>query len=172
MATLTISQLQYIDTIHQLGQPTITEVAGQLGFSRCCGTPFWDHDWLFRRQTARCVQYSGSAVSHGADKGLPGSQILYCPASGSFFNLQIHKIFQQVMWLASSDPVRQYWKAQFGHTPPDFANSDGTPKGRIHRSGFGSGGSGGAASLFGAALTASGNRCTRITFKDHRGEII
>ncbi len=38
MATLTISQLQYIDTIHQLGQPTITEVAGQLGFSKASAT--------------------------------------------------------------------------------------------------------------------------------------
>ena len=136
------------------------------------------------------VHHSGTTIGYFAARQLGVSSILAAPFPmapisaypalkfytaprlGSFFNLQIHKIFQQVMWLASSDPVRQYWKAQFGHTPPDFANSDGTPKGRIHRSGFGSGGSGGAASLFGAALTASGNRCTRITFKDHRGEII
>jgi DNA-binding MarR family transcriptional regulator len=35
---LTINQLQYIDTIHALGQPTITEIAEKLGISKASVT--------------------------------------------------------------------------------------------------------------------------------------
>ncbi len=35
---LTIAQLQYIDAIHQLGQPTITEIAARLGITKASVT--------------------------------------------------------------------------------------------------------------------------------------
>jgi sterol 3beta-glucosyltransferase len=37
------------------------------------------------------------------------------------FNLVTHKIFEQIMWSASSSPIKQFWKKQFGHLPENFA---------------------------------------------------
>ena len=39
---------------------------------------------------------------------------------GKGFNLITHKIFEQIMWFASSSAVKQFWKKEFGHAPEDF----------------------------------------------------
>jgi sterol 3beta-glucosyltransferase len=44
------------------------------------------------------------------------------PRLGGAFNLLSHKIFEQVMWFASRNPVRKLWKTKFGCTPPNFAS--------------------------------------------------
>ncbi|MFT3894894.1 MAG: glycosyltransferase, partial [Anaerolineales bacterium] len=33
-----------------------------------------------------------------------------------------HKLLQQMMWMASSDPVKQFWMKQFGRLPDGFGN--------------------------------------------------
>lgn len=40
---------------------------------------------------------------------------------GKRFNLGTHRIFEQIMWFASSSAVRQFWKKEFGRLPADFA---------------------------------------------------
>jgi sterol 3beta-glucosyltransferase len=40
---------------------------------------------------------------------------------GRGFNFITHKIFEQVMWFASSSVIKQFWKKEFGSTPEDFA---------------------------------------------------
>jgi sterol 3beta-glucosyltransferase len=39
---------------------------------------------------------------------------------GKGFNLITHKVFEQIMWLASSSPVKQFWKKEFGKAPENF----------------------------------------------------
>lgn len=42
------------------------------------------------------------------------------PRLGRSFNYLTHKVFEQVMWMASSAPIRQFWKKEFGGSPPGF----------------------------------------------------
>ena len=42
------------------------------------------------------------------------------PRLGRAFNFATHKIFEQIMWMASSSPVKQFWKQEFGHVPDGF----------------------------------------------------
>ncbi|NWJ48815.1 MAG: glycosyltransferase family 1 protein [Chloroflexi bacterium] len=44
------------------------------------------------------------------------------PRLGKTFNLATHKIFGKIMWFASSSPVKQYWKQEFGHAPENFTS--------------------------------------------------
>jgi len=39
---------------------------------------------------------------------------------GKIGNLITHKIFQQIMWSASSAPIKEFWKAEFGQEPEDY----------------------------------------------------
>ena len=41
---------------------------------------------------------------------------------GKRFNLATHQIFEKIMWFASSAPVKQFWKAEFGRTPENFGS--------------------------------------------------
>jgi sterol 3beta-glucosyltransferase len=41
---------------------------------------------------------------------------------GMDFNYATHKIFEQIMWLASRSPVKQFWKQKFGCLPPKFGS--------------------------------------------------
>ena len=41
---------------------------------------------------------------------------------GGTFNRLSHNLMQNIMWMASSDPVRQFWKNKFGRLPDDFGN--------------------------------------------------
>lgn len=41
---------------------------------------------------------------------------------GRRFNWVTHKIFEKIMWFASSSPVKQFWKQEFGSTPKNFTN--------------------------------------------------
>ena len=51
------------------------------------------------------------------------SMILYDTVRlGGTFNLLSHKLLQNIMWMASSDPVRRFWKKKFGRLPDDFGN--------------------------------------------------
>ena len=45
---------------------------------------------------------------------------------GRAFNFATHKIFEQVMWFASSSAVKQFWQKEFGKAPGNF----GCPFGR------------------------------------------
>ncbi len=45
---------------------------------------------------------------------------------GKGYNLVTHKIFEQIMWSATSTPIKQFWKQEFGHAPEEF----GCPYGR------------------------------------------
>lgn len=40
---------------------------------------------------------------------------------GRIFNFITHKIFEKIMWFASSSAVKQFWKKEFGKVPEDFA---------------------------------------------------
>jgi len=51
---------------------------------------------------------------------------------GKRFNLLTHKIFEQIMWSATSTPIKQFWKQEFGHAPKDF----GFPYGRQNTRSF------------------------------------
>jgi sterol 3beta-glucosyltransferase len=39
---------------------------------------------------------------------------------GQGFNFLTHKLFEQIMWLASGAPVKKFWKQKFGQAPADF----------------------------------------------------
>jgi sterol 3beta-glucosyltransferase len=39
---------------------------------------------------------------------------------GRGFNFVTHKIFEKIMWFASSSAVKQFWKKEFGKAPEDF----------------------------------------------------
>jgi sterol 3beta-glucosyltransferase len=41
---------------------------------------------------------------------------------GEHFNWITHKIFEKIMWFASSSPVKQFWKQEFGKLPEDFSS--------------------------------------------------
>ena len=41
---------------------------------------------------------------------------------GGNFNYLSHRILQQIMWMASSDPIKQFWIQKFGRIPDDFGN--------------------------------------------------
>jgi sterol 3beta-glucosyltransferase len=41
---------------------------------------------------------------------------------GGSVNFITHKIFEQIMWMASSAPIKQFWKQEFGHAPKDFSH--------------------------------------------------
>jgi sterol 3beta-glucosyltransferase len=40
---------------------------------------------------------------------------------GRLGNLATHKLFEQIMWFASSSAVRRFWKLEFGYAPPEFS---------------------------------------------------
>ncbi len=42
------------------------------------------------------------------------------PRLGRTYNYWTHKIFEQIMWTASSGPIRQFWKQKFGRVPENF----------------------------------------------------
>lgn len=39
---------------------------------------------------------------------------------GRGFNFVTHKIFEKIMWFASSSAIKQFWKKEFGKAPEDF----------------------------------------------------
>ncbi|MEW6285803.1 MAG: glycosyltransferase [Chloroflexota bacterium] len=41
---------------------------------------------------------------------------------GGAFNLLSHKLLQNIMWMVSNQPVKQFWKQKFGRLPDDFGN--------------------------------------------------
>ena len=41
---------------------------------------------------------------------------------GRSFNLITHKIFENIMWFASSSPIKQFWKQKFGKIPENFSS--------------------------------------------------
>jgi sterol 3beta-glucosyltransferase len=41
---------------------------------------------------------------------------------GRGFNWLTHKIFEQIMWFASSSPIKQFWKNEFGKAPENFVS--------------------------------------------------
>lgn len=41
---------------------------------------------------------------------------------GGAYNRLTHKIFEQIMWMASNAPVKQFWKQKFGHAPKNFTS--------------------------------------------------
>ena len=50
------------------------------------------------------------------------SLILYAgPRLGQTFNFLTHKLFEQIMWVAASAPIKQFWKETFGSAPESFA---------------------------------------------------
>lgn len=51
------------------------------------------------------------------------SLIFYdAPRLGKTFNLLTHKILSEIMWFASSAPIKQFWKKEFGKAPANFAS--------------------------------------------------
>lgn len=44
------------------------------------------------------------------------------PRFGKAFNFLSHKIFEQIMWMASSSPLKAYWKREFGTAPQGYSN--------------------------------------------------
>jgi len=43
------------------------------------------------------------------------------PRFGKGWNFLTHKIFEQIMWLASSSAVKRFWKSEFGRAPENFS---------------------------------------------------
>ncbi len=48
------------------------------------------------------------------------------PRLGPGWNLITHRIFEQILWQTGSQPLKEFWKKQFGHAPEHF----GSPFGR------------------------------------------
>jgi len=44
---------------------------------------------------------------------------------GGSVNFITHKIFEQIMWMASGASIKQFWKQEFGHVPKDFSQPFG-----------------------------------------------
>lgn len=44
------------------------------------------------------------------------------PRFGKGFNYLSHKVLEQIMWFASSSPLKAFWKKEFGALPPGFAS--------------------------------------------------
>ena len=42
------------------------------------------------------------------------------PRLGKSCNYLTHKIFEQIMWMASSGPIKGFWEGEFGHAPENF----------------------------------------------------
>ena len=42
------------------------------------------------------------------------------PRLGRGFNLITHKIFENILWMASGSPVKEFWKQEFGQAPEHF----------------------------------------------------
>jgi sterol 3beta-glucosyltransferase len=55
----------------------------------------------------------------------PALMFYNSPRLGPGFNYLTHKLFEQVMWSASSSAVKQFWKQEFGSAPVDFGNPFG-----------------------------------------------
>jgi sterol 3beta-glucosyltransferase len=51
---------------------------------------------------------------------------------GRRFNFVTHKVFEQVMWFASSSAVKQFWKKEFGRAPENFACPFGRQNSRVN----------------------------------------
>lgn len=51
---------------------------------------------------------------------------------GRTLNLATHKIFEKIMWSASSSAVKQFWKQQFGRVPENYASPFGKQNSRTH----------------------------------------
>jgi sterol 3beta-glucosyltransferase len=51
---------------------------------------------------------------------------------GKSFNLATHKIFEQIMWSASSSAVKQFWKQEFGRLPDQFSSPFSKQTTRTH----------------------------------------
>ena len=49
---------------------------------------------------------------------------------GKIYNFSTHKIFEQIMWFASSSAVKQFWFKKFGKTPEKFESPFGKQKTR------------------------------------------
>jgi sterol 3beta-glucosyltransferase len=43
------------------------------------------------------------------------------PRFGKVYNRLTHKIFEKIMWMASSTPVKTFWKQKFGSKPKNFS---------------------------------------------------
>jgi len=41
---------------------------------------------------------------------------------GKMFNWFTHKVFEKILWFASSAPVKQFWEQEFGNAPKKFTN--------------------------------------------------
>ncbi len=44
------------------------------------------------------------------------------PRAGGSFNWVTHKLFEQIMWFASSAVVKSFWKQEFGKAPKDYGS--------------------------------------------------
>jgi sterol 3beta-glucosyltransferase len=42
------------------------------------------------------------------------------PRLGKTYNMMTHRIFERIMWQASSSAVKDFWKKEFGHAPENF----------------------------------------------------
>jgi sterol 3beta-glucosyltransferase len=54
-------------------------------------------------------------------KAYPALIFYHTIRMGRGFNLMTHQIFEKIMWFASSSPIKQFWKKEFGHAPENFA---------------------------------------------------
>lgn len=51
----------------------------------------------------------------------PALIFYHFPQFGGFYNKLTHKIFENIMWMASKNPTRKFWIDQFGKLPEDFS---------------------------------------------------
>ena len=49
------------------------------------------------------------------------------PRLGGTFNWLTHKLFEQVMWFASSSPIKKFWQTEFHSPPANFSNPFSKP---------------------------------------------
>lgn len=55
-------------------------------------------------------------------RAYPSLIFYHLPRFGKEFNFLSHKIFEQIMWFASSAAIKQFWKQTFGQVPAHFGN--------------------------------------------------
>ena len=58
-------------------------------------------------------------------KAYPSLIFYHLPRFGKLYNLLTHKIFENIMWMASRSPVQQFWKQNFGKKPDNFSSPYG-----------------------------------------------
>jgi sterol 3beta-glucosyltransferase len=75
----------------------------------------------FTAQKMKIPSIFGAPFPMSPTRDFPALIFYNAPRLGRTYNLMTHRIFEQIMWQASSSAVKNFWKKEFGRAPDDFA---------------------------------------------------